>query len=61
MFAVGRGVERGCIYGEDAIKVIKLVREVACIGLKEAKDLAESAPRIIKKDLSREEADLLAV
>lgn len=41
------------------IKVIKEVRSIAGLGLKEAKDLVESAPKIIQKDLKRERADEL--
>lgn len=39
------------------IKVIKEVRAIAGLGLKEAKDLVESAPKVIMKDLSSEKAD----
>ena len=41
------------------IKVIKEVRAIAGLGLKEAKELVEGAPKIIKKDLKPEEAEEL--
>jgi large subunit ribosomal protein L7/L12 len=43
--------------GEKKINVIKAVREVTSLGLKEAKDLVESAPGNIKEDVSKEEAE----
>jgi large subunit ribosomal protein L7/L12 len=43
--------------GADKIKVIKVVREVTNLGLKEAKDLVESAPKPIKEGVNKEEAD----
>src|SRR6186713_3699796 len=42
--------------GTDKIKVIKVVREVTSLGLKEAKDLVESAPKPIKEAVSKDEA-----
>ena len=42
--------------GGDKIKVIKVVREVTSLGLKEAKDLVESAPKPIKEGVSKDEA-----
>ena len=42
--------------GTDKIKVIKVVREVTSLGLKEAKDLVESAPKPIKEGASKDEA-----
>jgi large subunit ribosomal protein L7/L12 len=42
--------------GEKKINVIKAVREVTSLGLKEAKDLVESAPATIKEAVSKEEA-----
>ncbi len=42
--------------GADKIKVIKVVREVTNLGLKEAKDLVESAPKPIKEGVSKDEA-----
>jgi large subunit ribosomal protein L7/L12 len=43
--------------GADKIKVIKVVREVTSLGLKEAKDLVESAPKSLKEGVNKEEAD----
>ena len=42
--------------GADKIKVIKVVREVTSLGLKEAKDLVESAPKPIKEGIPKDEA-----
>ena len=42
--------------GADKIKVIKVVREVTNLGLKEAKDLVDSAPKPIKEGVSKDEA-----
>ncbi len=43
--------------GEKKINVIKAVREVTTLGLKEAKELVESAPKAIKEGISKEEAE----
>jgi len=43
--------------GAEKIKVIKVVREVTGLGLKEAKDLVEGAPKPIKEGVSKEEAE----
>jgi len=43
--------------GEKKINVIKVVREVTSLGLKEAKDLVESAPAKVKEGVSKEEAE----
>jgi large subunit ribosomal protein L7/L12 len=43
--------------GEKKINVIKAVREVTSLGLKEAKDLVESAPANIKEGVSKDEAE----
>jgi len=43
--------------GDKKINVIKAVREVTSLGLKEAKDLVEGAPQTIKEGVSKEEAD----
>ena len=43
--------------GADKIKVIKVVREVTSLGLKEAKDLVESAPKPLKEGVNKEEAE----
>jgi len=45
--------------GGDKIKVIKVVREVTSLGLKEAKDLVESAPKPIKEGVPKEEAEAI--
>ncbi len=45
--------------GGEKIKVIKIVREATGLGLKEAKDLVDSAPSKIKEGLPKEEADAL--
>ena len=45
--------------GGDKIKVIKVVREVTSLGLKEAKDLVESAPKPIKEGVPKEEAETI--
>ncbi len=45
--------------GEKKINVIKAVREVTNLGLKEAKDLVEGAPKPIKEGVSKEEADAI--
>jgi large subunit ribosomal protein L7/L12 len=42
--------------GADKIKVIKVVREVTSLGLKEAKDLVEAAPKPIKEGVNKDEA-----
>ncbi|MFQ5529451.1 MAG: 50S ribosomal protein L7/L12 [Gemmatimonadota bacterium] len=43
--------------GDKKIQVIKVVREVTALGLKEAKDLVDNAPKEVKEGVSREEAD----
>ena len=43
--------------GANKIAVIKVVREIAGLGLKEAKELVESAPKAVKEGASKEEAD----
>ncbi len=43
--------------GANKIQVIKAVRELTSLGLKEAKDLVESAPKPVKEGVSKEEAD----
>jgi len=45
--------------GEKKIQVIKAVREVTSLGLKEAKDLVESAPVAIKEGVAKEEAEAI--
>jgi large subunit ribosomal protein L7/L12 len=43
--------------GANKIQVIKVVRELTSLGLKEAKDLVEAAPKPVKEAISKEEAD----
>jgi len=43
--------------GDKKIQVIKVVREVTSLGLKEAKDLVDSAPKAVKEGVSKEEAE----
>ena len=43
--------------GPNKVKVIKVVREATGLGLKEAKDLVDSAPKMLKEGASKEEAD----
>jgi len=43
-------------FGEKKIEVIKAVREVTTLGLKQAKDLVEAAPQVVKEGVSKEEA-----
>jgi large subunit ribosomal protein L7/L12 len=43
--------------GEKKIQVIKVVREITGLGLKEAKDLVEGAPKPVKEGVSKEEAE----
>jgi len=45
--------------GEKKIQVIKVVREITSLGLKEAKDLVESAPQPVKTGLNKDEAEAL--
>ncbi len=45
--------------GEKKIQVIKAVREATSLGLKEAKDLVDSAPSPVKEKISKEDADAL--
>jgi len=44
-------------YGDKKINVIKVVREVTGLGLKEAKDLVDGAPKPLKEAVSKEEAE----
>jgi len=46
--------------GENKVNVIKAVREVTSLGLKEAKDLVDGAPRPVKEDISKADADAIA-
>jgi large subunit ribosomal protein L7/L12 len=45
--------------GAEKIKVIKVVREVTGLGLKEAKDLVDGAPKTVKENISKEDAQAL--
>jgi len=45
--------------GGNKINVIKVVREVTALGLKEAKDLVEAAPKAVKEGISKEEAETI--
>jgi large subunit ribosomal protein L7/L12 len=45
--------------GQSKIQVIKVVREITGLGLKEAKDLVDAAPKPVKTGLKQEEADAL--
>jgi large subunit ribosomal protein L7/L12 len=45
--------------GAEKIKVIKVVRELTGLGLKEAKDLVDSAPANIKEDIDKSEAEAI--
>jgi large subunit ribosomal protein L7/L12 len=46
-------------FGEKKIEVIKAVREVTTLGLKQAKDLVEAAPQVVKEGIPKEEADTI--
>ncbi len=46
-------------FGENKVSVIKVVREITALGLKEAKDLVEGAPKAIKESVSKTEAETL--
>lgn len=43
--------------GPNKVKVIKVVREVTGLGLKEAKDVVDGAPKVLKEGASKEEAE----
>ena len=43
--------------GAEKVKVIKVVREITGLGLKEAKDLVDGAPKMVKEGAAKEEAD----
>jgi large subunit ribosomal protein L7/L12 len=45
--------------GDQKIKVIKVVRDATGLGLKEAKELVESAPKVVKEGLKKEDAEAL--
>jgi large subunit ribosomal protein L7/L12 len=44
-------------FGANKINVIKVVRELTALGLKDAKDLVEAAPKEVKEDVSKAEAE----
>ena len=44
-------------FGDSKVKVIKVVREVTGLGLKEAKDVVDGAPKVIKEAVSKAEAE----
>src|SRR4029077_2572952 len=46
--------------GDSKINVIKAVREITGLGLKEAKDLVDAAPKPVKENVNKEEADSIA-
>ena len=43
--------------GAEKVKVIKVVREITGLGLKEAKDLVDNAPKMVKEGATKEEAE----
>ena len=43
--------------GPNKVKVIKVVREITGLGLKEAKDVVDGAPKVVKEQASKEEAE----
>ena len=45
--------------GANKVKVIKVVREATSLGLKEAKELVDGAPKMVKTGISKEEAEAL--
>jgi large subunit ribosomal protein L7/L12 len=45
--------------GDKKINVIKVVREVTSLGLKEAKDLVDGAPKVVKEGVSKDEAEAI--
>ncbi len=47
------------LVGEKKIQVIKVVRELTSLGLKEAKELVDGAPKPVKTDVSKEESDTM--
>ena len=46
-------------FGDKKVQVIKVVREITALGLKEAKDLVEAAPKAIKEKVNKEEAEAI--
>jgi len=45
--------------GDKKIQVIKVIREITQLGLKEAKDFVENAPKVIKEGVPKEEAEMM--
>lgn len=45
--------------GSEKIKVIKVVREITGLGLKEAKDVTEGTPKVLKEGVSKDEAEAI--
>ena len=43
--------------GDQKVKIIKVVREITGLGLKEAKDVVDGAPKVVKEQASKEEAE----
>lgn len=43
--------------GADRVKVIKVVREITGLGLKEAKDLVDAAPKVVKENVAKADAE----
>ncbi len=48
------------VIGDNKVNVIKAVREVTSLGLKEAKDLVDGAPKAVKEGISKADADTIA-
>ena len=48
------------VIGDNKVNVIKAVREVTSLGLKEAKDLVDGAPKAVKEGISKTDADAIA-
>jgi len=48
------------VVGDNKVNVIKAVREVTALGLKEAKDLVDGAPKPVKEGISKADADAIA-
>jgi len=46
-------------FGENKVSVIKVIRSVTGLGLKEAKDMVESAPSVVKEGISKEDAEAM--
>ena len=57
--AAAAPVAGGAVAGDQKIKVIKVVRDATGLGLKEAKDLVDGAPKTVKEGASKEEAEEL--